>query len=46
MDDWGQLNKTLLSQKEEFYSRLNMKGITDTDYMHTKGVHKNYETKI
>ena len=30
MDDWGQLIKTLLSQNE-FYSRLNMKGITDTD---------------
>ena len=29
------VNETL--QKEEFYNRLNMKDITNADYMHAKG---------
>ena len=36
MDDWGKFNETLLPGKEEFYSNLNMKNITDADYMHAK----------
>ena len=35
MDDWENFNETL-PEKEEFYSNLNMKEITDTDYMHGK----------
>ena len=43
MDDWEKFNKTLLPEKEEFYSNLNMKDITDADYMHAKLI--NFEIK-
>ena len=36
MDEWEKFNETLLSGKEELYSNLNMKDITDPDYMHAK----------
>ena len=36
MDDWEKFNETSLLEKEDFYSHLNMKGITDTDYKHAK----------
>ena len=36
MDDWGKFNATPLPKKEEFYSNLNIKDITDEDYMHAK----------
>ena len=36
MDDWGKLDETLSYEKEDFYSHLNMKDITDVDYAHTK----------
>ena len=32
MDDWGKSNKTLLPEKEAFYSHLNMEDIIDADY--------------
>ena len=35
----------MLSGKKDFYSHLNMEGITDTDYMHTKRVCNDFETK-
>ena len=38
MDDWEKFNETTLPKKEEFYSNLNMKDITDADFMHGKGV--------
>ena len=44
MDDWENFNETL-PEKEEFYSNLNMKEITDTDYMHGKKVYKDFEMK-
>ena len=39
-------NETSLSEKEEFYSNLNMEDITDADYMHAKRVCKDFEIKI
>ena len=32
MDDWGKFSEGSLSEKENFYSHLNMEEITDTDY--------------
>ena len=36
MDDWDKTNETLLAEKEDFYSHLNMEDIIDADYAHTK----------
>ena len=44
MDDWEKLNE-ILSEKEDFYSHLNMENITDVDYAHTKRVYKDFEVK-
>ena len=33
---WGKFDKTLLPEKEDFYSNQNMEGITDEDYPHAK----------
>ena len=38
MDDWKNFNETILPEKEEFYSNLNMEDITDADYLHVKRV--------
>ena len=43
MDDWEKFNETLLPEKEDFYSHLNMEDITDADYTHTKRVSKDLE---
>ena len=43
MDEWEKFNETLLPEKEEFYSNLNMEDVTDTDYMHPKRVCKDFE---
>ena len=40
MDDWGKVNVTSISEKEDFYSHLNMEDITDTDYADAKRVCK------
>ena len=45
MDDWGKFNETTLYEKEEFHNNLNMKKITDADYMHGKRVCKDFEIK-
>ena len=45
MDDWEKFNETSLSKKEDFYSHLNMKDITDTDYVHAKKVCKELEIR-
>ena len=34
-----------LPEKEEFYSNLNIEDITDVDYVHAKGVSKDFEIK-
>ena len=46
MNDWQEFNETSLSEKEDFYSHLNMKDITDADYAHAKRVCKDLEIKI
>ena len=45
MDDLEKVNATTLPEKEKFYSNLNMKDITDADYLHLKRVCKHFETK-
>ena len=45
MDDWKNFNRTSLPEKEEFYSILNVKNITDAGYMHVKRVCKDFEIK-
>ena len=45
MDDWKKFNETTLSEKEEFYVNLNMKNITEEDYIHRKSVSKDFEIK-
>ena len=38
MDNLEIFDETLLPNKEDFYSSLNMEGITDVDYRHAKWV--------
>ena len=38
MDDWKKFDETSLSEKEDFYSRLNIGDISDANYTHTKRV--------
>ena len=45
MVDWEKCNETSLPKKEDFYSHLNIEGITDKDYTHAKRVYKNFEIK-
>ena len=45
MNDWEKFNETLLFEKEDFYSDLNMEDITHADYAHGKKVYKNFEIK-
>ena len=45
MDDWEKFNETWLPEKEDFYSHLNIKDITDADYAHAKRVCKDFELK-
>ena len=44
-DDREKLNKTSLSEKEDFYYHLKTEDITGADYMHGKKVCKDFETK-
>ena len=41
MDSWERFDETLLPNKEDFYSSLNMGDITDADCRHTKKCLKN-----
>ena len=45
MDDLEKLNEASLTEKEVFYSHLNMKDITDADYSHAKTACKDLEIK-
>ena len=38
MDSWERFNETSLSDKQDFYSNLNMEYITDVDHRHAKKV--------
>ena len=44
MDDWESFNETL-TEKEEFYSNLNIEDIIDADYIHAKRNCKDFEIK-
>ena len=49
MDDWEKVNKTSLTEKEDFYCNLNMKLmqiVTGADYRHAKRVLKDFEINI
>ena len=38
VDSWKKFEETELPPKEAFYSKLNMKGISDADYEHARKV--------
>ena len=38
MDNWGKFDEATLPPKEAFYSKLNLKGISDEDYTHAQKV--------
>ena len=44
INTWKRLNETLLPDKKQFHSSLNMEDITDADY-NAKRVWKNFEIK-
>ena len=46
MNDWEKFNETLLHEKEDFYSHLNMENNTDSDHAHAKIVCKDFPIKI
>ena len=43
MDVWQKFNEISLSEREDFYSHLNMEDITNADYAHAKRVCKDFE---
>ena len=45
MDGWEKVSETSLTQKEDFYSHLNMEDITDEDYSNSKIICKNCDVK-
>ena len=45
MDAWGKSEETGLPPKDAFYSRLNMKGVSDQDYEHAQQVWNIMEKK-
>ena len=45
MDGWEKFEEAGLPPKDAFYSRLNMKGISDQDYEHAQQVWNTMEKK-
>ena len=45
MDSWNKFLEVRLPRIEEFYSRLNMSGISDDDYEHTKKVWEEFDIR-
>ena len=45
MDSWERFDETLLPEKEDFNSNLNMEDITDVDYKHANKLWKNLRMK-
>ena len=45
VNDWEKFDKTSLPEKEDFYSHLNMKAITDANYAHANRDWKDFEIK-
>ena len=44
-DNWEKFDETTIPPKEAFYSKLNLKGISDADYEHTQKVWEVFEIK-
>ena len=45
VDHSKKFNETLLAENQDSYSHLNIEDITDADYVHAKGVCKDFEIK-
>ena len=45
MDSWEKFNETLLPDKKDFYSNLNLEYITDKNYAHAKKLWEVFEIK-
>ena len=45
MDSWERFDETSLTDKESFYSNLNMENIDDIDYRHDNNVFKRFKLK-
>ena len=45
MDNWEKSDETSLPSKEDFYSKLNLDGISDEDYAHAQNVWDVFEIK-
>ena len=45
MDNWEKFDVTTIPPKEAFYSKLNLKGISDADYEHAQKVWGIFEIK-
>ena len=43
MDSWEKFDETSLSPKEDFYSELNLEGVSDEDYAHGQKVWEVFE---
>ena len=43
MDSWEKFDETTLPPKEDFYSELNLEGISDEDYAHAQKVSEIFE---
>ena len=46
MNDWKKFHETSLTEKEDFNCHLNLKCVTDADYMHVKRVCKDFKIDI
>ena len=46
MNEWENFNETPLPEKEEFYRKLDVEHIIDTDQIHAEKVCKDFEMKI
>ena len=45
MDSWNKFNDLELPNNDMFYSKLNMRGVSDKDYDHARSVWKEFEIK-
>ena len=45
MDSWEKFDETSLPYKKDFYSSLNMEGITDVDHRYAERVLKKFNNK-
>ena len=45
MDDWVKFDETSLPEREDYYSNLSMKYITDADNVDGKRICKDFKTK-